>query len=201
MRKAARRTGHFSRSFVPCAVCVRCRKVLPCWIRSPLASLTPESSVSRLRLAGLTESEVAMQLADVAGFAVPESVAAAVCRRTRGNPFFVGELGRVLADSADGQLPDGVRDAVRSRLARLSPGCRAVMSSAAVLGSEVDPVAVAASTRLDLRLVLTALDEAAAAGIVTGGDLRFTHDLIREAARLDVATVDRLTLHQRMAEH
>jgi hypothetical protein len=90
-------------------------------LRAALAELAREPSVTRIRLTGLTEDEVAAQLAGVTGWAVPDSVAAAVCRRTQGNPFFVGELGRLLTDGRDGELPDGVRDAVRGRLARLSP--------------------------------------------------------------------------------
>lgn len=135
------------------------------------------------------------------GWAVPDSVAAAVRRRTQGNPFFVGELGALLADGrgTDGELPEGVRDAVRGRLARLSPACRSVISSAAVLGSQPEPVGLAASIGSELADVLAALDEAAEVGILAGQ--RFAHDLIREAARLEVATAERLGLHERMAEY
>lgn len=165
-----------------------------------LAALAREPSVTRLRLVGLTEAEVGIQLAQVTGWKVPPSVAAAVCRRTRGNPFFVKEMGSVLASSADGKLPDGVRDAVRGRLARLSPECRALVSTAAALGSEMDPAALAAVRGRDLGVVLAAVDEAVAAGIVGEGPAhRFTHDLIREAARLEVSTAERLALHQAMA--
>jgi hypothetical protein len=69
-------------------------------------------------------------------------VVAAVWRRTGGNPFFVSELGRLLVSSTDGQLPGGVRDAVGTGSTG-SPSCRAVVAAAAVLGSDVDPVAVA----------------------------------------------------------
>lgn len=171
-------------------------------LRVVLAGLAGEPVMTRLRLVGLAEQEVAAQLAEVTGWAVSHSVAAAVCRRTRGNPFFVGELGRLLADSPEGgreELPDGVRDAVRGRLARLSSRCRAVVSAGAVLGSKLDPAAIAWSAGRELTEVLDGLDEASAAGIVTGG--RFVHDLIREAARLEVPTVERLALHQRMAEY
>ena len=180
-------------------------------LRAALSALAREPSVTRTRLVGLSEAEVAAQLAAVTGWAVPDSVAAAVCRRTGGNPFFVGELGRLLADSTDGQLPEGIRDAVRGRLARLSPQCRSVVSAASVLGSELDPAALAGSaafvsavgsTGRELDEVLAAVDEAAAAGIVTATEpRRFAHDLIREAARLDVGTPERLALHQWMAEY
>ncbi len=171
-------------------------------LRAAVAALARETVVTRMRLTGLTEAEVATYLSGVTGWEVPVSVASAVCRRTQGNPFFVGELGRLLTSSLDGQLPDGVRDAVRDRLARLSPSCRGVVSAGAVLGSEVDPVALASATGLAFDDVLTALDEAAAAGIVIGHDgRRFAHDLIREAARLELPTPERLALHRRMADY
>src|SRR6266540_3600411 len=167
-----------------------------------VAALAREASVTRVRLGGLGEAEVAAYLAAVTGWEVPDSVVAAICRRSRGNPFFVGELGRLLVSSTDGQLPDGVRDAVRDRLGRLSPSCHTLVASAAVLGSDVDPVAVAHVTRTDVEAVLAALDEASVAAILTAAPARrFAHDLFREAARLDVPTPERLTLHRRMAEH
>ncbi len=156
-------------------------------------------NATRIRLLGLSAGEVATQLAGVTGWAVPEPVAAAIHRRTNGNPFFVAELGRVLATSGDGRLPDGIRDAVQARLARLSPDGRTVVTAAAVLGKGLDAVSLAAVTALDLGTVLAAVDEATGAGLVTDG--RFTHDLIREAAQLEVPTAERLRLHQRMAEH
>ena len=88
-------------------------------LRAAVAALAREPAVTRMRLTGLDESEVATLLSGVTGWEVPASVASAVCRRTQGNPFFVGELGRLLTSSLDGQLPDGVRDAVRDRLNRL----------------------------------------------------------------------------------
>jgi len=172
-------------------------------LRAGVAALAREASVTRIRLGGLGEAEVAAHLAAVIGWEVPDSVVAAIWRRTRGNPFFVGELGRLLVSSTDGQLPDGVRDAVRDRINRLSPLCRGLVAAAAVLGSDVDPVAVAHVAGTDVEAVLAALDEASVAGILltSAPARRFAHDLFREAARLDVPTAERLTLHRRMAEH
>ena len=171
-------------------------------LRAAVAALAREASVTRIRLDGLGEAEVGAHLAAVTGWEVPDSVVGAIWRRTGGNPFFVGELGRLLVSSTNGQLPDGIRDAVRDRINRLSPSCRAVVGAAAVLGFDVDPVAVAHVTGTDVEAVLAALDEAAVAAILTGAPARrFAHDLFREAARLDVPTAERLTLHRRMAEH
>jgi predicted ATPase len=149
-------------------------------MRAVLGELAREPSVTRLRLTGLSEPEVGALVAGVTGWQLPASATAALVRRTQGNAFFVGELARLLAGdaAAGGNLPDGVRDAVRVRLDRLSPRCRQVVSSAAVLGSTVVPSALAAAMGRDVEDVLAVLDEAASAGIVV--DLRFGLDLIPE---------------------
>ena len=67
-----------------------------------LAALAREEAVSRIRLTGLSQDEVAAQLAAVTGAAVAPGVAAAIGRRTRGNPFFVGELGRLHSANSRG---------------------------------------------------------------------------------------------------
>jgi DNA-binding CsgD family transcriptional regulator len=169
----------------------------PGLLRKALAALTREAAVSRIRLDGLSEGEVAQRLADVTGSPVPESVTAAVRRRTGGNPFFVSELGRRLAASTDGRLPDGIRDAVRDRLDRLVG--RRHLEAAAVLGSTVDPALLAHATGDSIESTVEALDEAERAGILTASR-GFAHDLIREAARLEVPTAQRLELHRRTAE-
>src|SRR5581483_5937987 len=97
------------------------------------------------------------------------------------------------------ELPDAVRDTVRVRLHGLSSGCRDVLVAAAVLGTAVDPAAVAAAAGREPAAVLAALDEAAAAGILAAGS--FGHDLIREVARLELPTADRLAVHARMADY
>jgi DNA-binding CsgD family transcriptional regulator/DNA-directed RNA polymerase specialized sigma24 family protein/tetratricopeptide (TPR) repeat protein len=169
--------------------------------RAFLAAVAREDAVSRIRLDGLTPDEVACQLAAITGSQVAPEVAAAVSQRTHGNPFFVTELGRLPGCGASG-LPEAVRDAVRARLGALTPGCRAVLCPAAVLGAAIDPSAVAVVTQCDVGTVLACLDEAAAAGLVTSGDgWQFSHDLIRETARLELPTADRLTAHARMARH
>jgi DNA-binding CsgD family transcriptional regulator/tetratricopeptide (TPR) repeat protein len=161
---------------------------------SALAALASEESVRRVRLAGLTESEVAAVL----GPDVPPELAATVSRRSRGNPFFVGELGRLLP-SGDG-LPDAVRDAVRARLRGLSASCRTVITAGAVLGTDLDPVLLAAILDHPVNDVLGALDEATRAGVVSISDgWHFDHDLIRDAARLDLPTTQRLATHAKIA--
>ncbi|MCE7012126.1 AAA family ATPase [Kibdelosporangium philippinense] len=166
-------------------------------LSTALATLTRENTVSRIRLTGLSEVDVALQLADVTGTDLDASVTAAISRRTGGNPFFVAELGRILDQD---RLPDAVLDAVRVRLDGLSPDCRDMLTAAAVLGREVDPAIVAEVLDQPLNDTLTTVDEAVQAGVLSDVDgWRFTHDLVREAARLLIPTARRLALHERAA--
>ena len=168
-------------------------------LSSALSALARESNLSRIRLVGLTRTEVERQLTLITGTCVPPELAVLVSQRTGGNPFFVSELGR-LAGEAGRALPDAVLDTVRSRLARLSGPCRQLIATAAALGSELDPAALAEVAERPVAQVLADLDEAATAGVVAGPDRwRFGHDLIRESARLDLPTAARLTAHARLA--
>ncbi|MCE7012127.1 AAA family ATPase [Kibdelosporangium philippinense] len=170
---------------------------VPPALSAALASLAREETVSRIRLTGLSEAEVAVQLTSLTGATVEEDLAAAVSRRTGGNPFFVAELGRILDQD---RLPDAVLDAVRVRLDALSQSCRGMLAAATVLGTDVDPALVAAVLDWPLDDVLASVDEAMAAGVLSTSDgWRFTHDLVRQAASLLMPTARRLALHARTA--
>ncbi|MPY99814.1 MAG: AAA family ATPase [Actinophytocola sp.] len=174
-------------------------------LRQALGELAREPSVTRLRLAGLTESEVAEQLASVTGAPVPAEFAGAVSRRSKGNPFFVGELAEAVPHAGGGNLamalPDAVRDAVRGRLAELGERTRMVVTTAAILGTAVDVAALGHVTGLAPEDVLAALDEAAAAGVLHAERWEFGHDLVRDTARAEASRSVRLDAHRRMAEH
>ncbi|ONI87471.1 hypothetical protein ALI144C_08735 [Actinosynnema sp. ALI-1.44] len=168
-------------------------------LSTALASLVREDTVARIRLGGLTEAEVADQLAGLTETPVDADVVTAVSTRTGGNPFFVAELGRIL-DHQGARLPDAVLDAVRVRMDSLSPECRGMLAAASVLGTEVDASIVAEVLDSPLEAVLSAADEAVRSGVLSGSEgWRFTHDLIREAARLLMPTARRLALHARAA--
>ncbi len=117
--------------------------------------------------------------------------AAMIHRRTGGNPFFVKELAR--AGSED--LPDGVRDVVRHRLAALPEPVRAVLGKAAVIGAEVDLGL--------LGDVLEELETAVQAGFLTETGprtFRFAHALVRDAMYDDLSLARRAQLHREVGE-
>ncbi|WP_020662563.1 BTAD domain-containing putative transcriptional regulator [Amycolatopsis benzoatilytica] len=139
----------------------------------------------RLYLGGLSVDAVAEL--------VGTDSAAVIHRRSGGNPFFVKELARVL--DAEGDLPDGVRDVVRNRLAALPGHVRVVLDKAAVIGADVDLGL--------LGDVLEELEIAVRSGFLleTGPrSFRFAHALVRDAVYDDLPLVRRAQLHREVGE-
>ena len=96
----------------------------------------------------------ARQLLDsVAEARLPRRVADQLLDRSGGNPFFLEELASLICDSADvgedlPELPDNIRGLVAARLDTLSPGERATLEDAAVLGRS-GPVTALATLAVD----------------------------------------------------
>jgi class 3 adenylate cyclase/predicted ATPase len=92
----------------------------------------------------------ARQLLDsVAEARIPRRIADQLLDRSGGNPFFLEELASLICDTADisddiPDLPDNIRGLVAARLDTLSPGERATLEDAAVLGRS-GPVSALAS--------------------------------------------------------
>lgn len=172
------------------------------------ADLVREPITRQIDLTGLTEQGVAMHLASVVGHDVTPGDAQQVHLLTRGNPFFVGEVGRVLPAGkvAGGLAPvtANVREAIRSRLSRLSPGAVTLIHAASIVGREFSTTVVAQMAGATSMSCLSSLDEATAAGLVeTGsipGDHRFTHALVRDAVEAGLSTAERVQLHRAAAE-
>ena len=154
-------------------------------LRIVLGDLATSTALRRVPLEPL--SAVA-----VAALAAGETVdAAALHRRTGGNPFFVTE---VLAGGGRG-LPPTVRDAVLARAARLSPGGRAALDAAALAGAQVEPWLLAAL----VDDAAAAADECLAIGMLRaqGEWIAFRHELARQAVLDTIAPARRRALHAR----
>lgn len=165
-----------------------------------LSGLAGRSWVTFVRLAGLCDVDVARQLAAVTRTSVDEATVSRVVRRTRGNPFFVVELGRVLADGSGDELPDAVRAAIERRLSALPDAAQGVVAAASVLGDAGDPGALAAVADLPLDAVLDGTDLAVGAGVLDAG-LGIAHDLISEAARAGIGSRRLLGMHARAGDY
>jgi hypothetical protein len=161
----------------------------------------------RVYLGGLSEAATGELARLVAGAALDAPTAHLIHRRSGGNPFFVRELARLLA--AEGraaleQVPAGVRDVIRHRLARLPEPAQTVLRQAAVLGRDVDPEVLAALAGDEVAL-LDALDAALRAGFLTdeadnGDRPRFTHILVRDTLYGDLSALRRAHWHAAAAE-
>jgi DNA-binding CsgD family transcriptional regulator len=171
-------------------------RVLPDLLRSP--------SVERLDLRGFGLAEVREQLATTA--TESEADADAVLDVTGGNPLFVREVARAIADGTwrPDRPPRTVLDIVSGRLDRVSPDCRRFVQAAAIVGRDFPLSLVAATLDEPVAEGLPLIDEAIAFGLLDQvgdvGNYRFVHALIRDAVESSLATADRAALHRAVAE-
>ncbi len=176
--------------------------------RSPIAlRLTPRP---------LTAEEVARYVEAAAGPLPTPGVAEAIYRGTEGNPLFVAEVVRLLADEgrlasstdAPGRpmsIPAGVRAVLGRRLARLSEPCRELLGRACVFGVDVPIELLARVEDASVEEIADRLEEAVGARVLNqpaglGASWRFSHALIREVLYTALPASARLRLHRRIGE-
>ncbi|MFF3940492.1 BTAD domain-containing putative transcriptional regulator [Streptomyces phaeofaciens] len=170
-----------------------------------LAQLAP-GAPHRIRLGGLPPRDVATVVEAVCGGPVDATTQAALAARTGGNPFYVLESARLLASEgalvAVSEVPQGVRDVLRRRLALLSAAGRAAVRLAAVAGLEAEVALLVDAADSDEDTVLEGLDAAITADLLTEpgpGRVRFVHALVRDTVYTDLSGVRRARLHDRIA--
>ncbi|MEU1181123.1 BTAD domain-containing putative transcriptional regulator [Streptomyces sp. NPDC005820] len=170
-----------------------------------LAQLAP-GAPHRIALRGLPPADVATVVHAVCGEPVDASTVAALAERTGGNPFYVLESARLLAGEgalvAVSEVPQGVRDVLRRRLALLPEGARAAVRLTAAVGLEAEVALLLDAADADEDEVLEGLDAALAADLLTEpgpGRVRFVHALVRDTVYTDLSGVRRARLHGRIA--
>jgi DNA-binding CsgD family transcriptional regulator len=196
---------------------------VPTELAETLADLRRSEAVVRLRLVGLTTPEIDELVCRLAGAqrAAQPEVVAAIEELTAGNPFLITELWRALQDSgaiardgdglrlvrplADVATPEGVREVVAQRIARVAPGTRDLLDLAATVGPVFDVEVVRAAGGWEREALLTAVDEAASNGLIEeaggrGFAYRFAHELVRRAVYDRLSGLRRAELHLRAAE-
>jgi DNA-binding CsgD family transcriptional regulator/tetratricopeptide (TPR) repeat protein len=181
-----------------------------------LTALVRERLAAELRLMPLTANDVATMLqflGDRVG-PLPADVRAAIYRISEGNPFVVEELLRAILTSEDGgvrrtsegaeiRLPPSAKDAVRRRVARVSPGARSTLTLAAVCGQRFDFPLLEALSGCDGADLLDQMKELIGAQLVVEESVdrfAFRHALTREAITSDLLGRERRELHRRVAE-
>jgi len=193
-------------------------------LSAALAELRRVSTYGRVALRGLNADEVRRMLENITGQDVPWGLAEAVHRQTEGNPLFVQEVVRYLAEEGlitreqgrwratrdtplEMSIPEGLRDVIGKRLSRLSTECNRLLSVAAVIGREfrlkvLQRVAGVAEDEL-----ITALDEAKRAAVVeersavaAAVTYRFAHAFFRQTLYEEIIAPRRIRLHQQVAK-
>jgi tetratricopeptide (TPR) repeat protein len=171
-----------------------------------------ERHATVLQLDGLPATELGALVRELTGSDPPAALAEQLHRVTGGNPLYVGEIvhrlhGQGSLDALAGgghfPVPATVRAALDQQLAELGERERRLVGVAAVIGHEVPVDLLADVTGLDRTAVLTGLDIAASARVVTAsapGRYAFSHPLLRSALREDLGAAERLRLHERIAE-
>jgi hypothetical protein len=183
-------------------------------LAATVRALARHGVTRRLHLAGLSEPDVASLIKIASGITPPASVAAAVYQETEGNPLFVGEVVRLLAD--EGRLetlasepswrlriPQSVRGVIERRLDRLSEECNRVLRLASVVGRDFSLDVLERFSGATREHLLEALDEAIGAHVVTEvpaalGRFRFSHALIRDTLYQGPSTARRIRLHREL---
>ena len=174
-----------------------------------LAAFARQEGVVRLPLEGLSEGDVGRLLAETLAATPDDAVVRDIAERSAGNPFFVGELARLLGGPtapAPGDVPPGVRDVIRRRVERLPEGTDRLLAAAAVAGREFDLAVAAAVAELDPDddATLDLVDAAVGAHLLVEGTrvgrYRFTHALVQDALRSGLSGLRRARMHDRIAK-
>ena len=188
-----------------------------------LADLLRAPGSERLALGGLDEREVALVAETFTGR--PSSPATATLARvirgrTGGNPFFVGELLRHLAETdalaagaiartaagpAVDDVPATVRVVVGQRLAVLGDAVQHLLEVASVIGHSADLTLLARVVDLGYDDLLDALDVAAQAKLLderpgVPGRYVFHHGIVHDLVYTGVPAARRADLHHRVGE-
>jgi hypothetical protein len=191
-------------------------------LSAALAELRRVSTHGRVLLRGLNADEVKRMLESITREEIPWGLAEAVHRQTEGNPLFVQEVVRYLAEEGliaqkegrwrstretpvEMSIPEGLRDVIGKRLSLLSPECNQLLSAASVIGREfaldvlravIDMNEDEFVKALKEAVQLSVLEERSQVGFVR---YRFTHAFFRQTLYEELIAPQRLKLHQQIA--
>jgi DNA-binding SARP family transcriptional activator len=184
-----------------------------------LGELARERAFERVLLRGLAHEDVERFIEATCAFEPDQALVRAVHAQTEGNPFFVGEVVRLLTEEGaltpealgpperwSARIPEGVREVIGRRLERLSGPCNETLTVASAIGREfgLDQLARLIDDLPEERL-LEALEEGLAAHLIEEfpgavGRYQFTHALIQGTLADELSLTRRARLHARIAE-
>jgi tetratricopeptide (TPR) repeat protein/predicted Ser/Thr protein kinase len=187
-----------------------------------LESLIRQKLAARIQLHRLPVTGVEQMLAALSEQKPPQSLARVIFEDTEGNPFFVEEVFRHLAEEgklfdSSGkfqaglrvdqlQVPEGVRLVLGRRLQRLGDDARRILTTAAVIGRVFPLELLEDLEKSNPDAALDAVEEAERAHLVEAepsgrtARYRFVHELIRQTLAETLSLPRRQRLHARIAE-
>jgi len=192
-------------------------------LSAALAELRRLPHFGRVLLRGLNADEVRRMLSSITGQDAPWGLAEAVHRQTEGNPLFVQEVVRYLAEEGiiertggrwraksdtpvEMRIPDGLRDVIGKRLSGLSQSCNKVLSVAAVIGRDFQMDVLQKVAGMSDDELFGALEEARKAAVIeerTGAgakvNYRFAHAFFCQTLYEETIAPRRIRLHQQVA--
>jgi tetratricopeptide (TPR) repeat protein len=194
-----------------------------------LYDLTREHLATRVKLARLSRDETRLMLETLFGGPVADELGDGIFQETEGNPFFIEEVCRALLQDSrvsqqdgrwqaqveiqDLRIPQSVRLAIQTRVARLPEEAQDTLRMAAVLGREFSFDILHAAMDLDDDRLVDALELAARAQLIgedrshaqgeRGRSLSpnfvFEHALIPATLRDGVSSLRLQRMHRRAA--
>ena len=170
------------------------------------------SRFQRVILRGLDLEDTAKFLETSAGFEPSAGLVETLFSNTEGNPFFITEVIRLLAESGELsadytgtpsglRIPESVRDVIRQRLGRLSEQCKEVLTTASLIGRGFDLQLLSdLNDELSQDQLLEAVEEATSFRLiedVTGQTVQyqFSHALIQQTLTEELTAGRRARLH------
>ena len=189
-----------------------------------LATLRREPRVHRIVLQGLDDLQVVQFMEAAAGHDLSDEgvhLAHAVYTETDGNPFFVSEMWRHLAESGaieqddsghwlthelpEASLPTSVREVVTARVSRLGKETSRILSLASVIGRQFDLEHLGLASQVDEDHLIDLLEAAESAALIrevrdVPGRYSFCHALVQHTLYQEMGVTRRARAHRQVAE-
>src|SRR3954451_14965672 len=183
-----------------------------------LTRLYRDPGFERMALVGLDGGETQALVSAEANREASGSFIARLQEGTEGNPFFIKETLRSLTDAAEDEeqelrdetlsrvpVPEGIKELIGTRLARLGEHTSRVLTPAAVVGREFRLEVLEALLDEPVERIISALEEADEAGLVREVEddadrFVFAHALVRETLYETQSASRRVRMHHRIAQ-
>jgi DNA-binding CsgD family transcriptional regulator len=162
-----------------------------------LAEMEGRPGVTRVRLAGLSDAEIAELVSGALPDGASADQVAAVVSAAGGNPLYAREL----ASTGPEGPPASISESLLARAAGLAPPARAVTDQASVADGGLSHELLAATVPLGEEQLLAAAREAVASGLLVpaGDGYAFPHGLIRQVIYDHLLPGERRRLHRSLA--